>query len=636
MSAYKVLVVDDSLSVRKTMESILQDAGYTVQLAESGMKALELVEKHDFDLITLDVVMEGLDGYDTCRRVRELHDSKKSATPIIFITSQDTIEGRNRGMTAGASDFLSKSNLRGEIVQTLDRILRPERRLRMTALVVAEDKAERLVLTQNLEEIFQQVISLSDGPSALRELKDNKDIELVVSDRDLPMLSGIKLLEAVRKNLGLRELPFIIITDMSARDQTLEFFKQGGTDCIIKPFMKEELQVRIRSHIDRVFLMREQQSNIARMKKLSDDKNAIIAACSHDLKTPLTAILGYTEILKEDLNDPQTINDVNSIEKAGKILQTLVKNILEQYRTQTLSEDLDLKEISIDEVVADCVKINDGFAIRKNIKLSSDIEQPTNKIMGDAFSLNRVLNNLVSNSLKFTKPEGSVTIIVRNIDNGLEITIKDTGIGMDDATIAELFKKFSSASKSGTDGEEGTGLGLMIAQTIIKLHHGEIKVSSKPGVGSEFSFNLTSAQKEGEQAEPISIPTAGKTLIPEETRVLVVDDDDEILEYLADVLEDSGFDVYTAETPEKAKESLVSVPFDVLVTDLVMPGINGLELARLVKKQKPHIKVILVTGAMNAQTYLDPKQDEGVILLKKPFDEKQLVETIQYPVTKAS
>ena len=635
MAGERILIVDDSVAVCKTMASILQEAGYVIHLAHSGEEALEVLKKEAaFDLVTLDVHMDGLDGYETCQKIRESDDPLISEVSIIFVTSTDTVEGRNKGFLAGASEFLSKSSLRGMIVQTVDRLIRPERLMEMKALVVVGDKVERGLLVRNLKEIFRTVEGVEDGTTALMKIKTDSSIELVVSGFDLPQLSGIKLLEATRKNLGLRELPFILLIALEERQQTLEFFKNGGTDCVVRPFMKEELHARVRTHIERVFLMREQQANILKLRKLSEEKNAIIAACSHDLKTPLNSILGFTELLKEEIAEPQILNDLSSIESAGHLLQGLVQNILDMYREQSIKSEMKLSLVDLDKEARECIDINSSLALRKGIDLRYKTEGDLPKINGDPLALKRVVNNLISNALKFTKKGGSVTVLLKSKDDGIQVSVSDTGIGMSEEIKKELFKKFSKGSRAGTSGEPGTGLGLMIAKQIVEFHLGEIEVESKVNEGSTFSFFLPQAcslENTAPSSEGIVPLETAKEKTGEKVKlkVLIVDDDPNIIEYLYDILEDAGFDVHSAESANEAASALAMIAFDVLVTDLVMPGMNGLELARAARRKYEDLKVVVCTGALNPETYFDESQDSSFVLMSKPFEETSLIEAIE-------
>ena len=494
----RVLVVDDSGSARSLMKKALEKSGYEVHLAASGKEALNLVEmQRCFDLITLDLVMEGMDGYETCLQIRSLADDKKAETPIIFITGNDTMEVRQKGFSMGAADFLSKDNLLAGLSHAVDKILRPDRVMELRVLVVDDSAVVRKVMVNAMKEVFSVVDQAEDGQAAFEMIeKDVSYYDFIILDQDMPRMTGSQLTQKVRKELGLKEVPMVLVTGTQDRTKILEFFNNGGTDCLMKPYIKEELHARVRAHIDKAALHAALNTHISDLKKLNEQKNDYLAACSHDLKTPLNAIIGFTQLAYDEIEDDLVKKDLDRVVEAAGILHALIGNITDLYRVQSEGEEISYDSLNINSIVDDCVGLNKSLAQRKGVTLDFKPLPVLTNVRGNELALKRVLNNLISNALKFTEKGGSIEVKLKPCLDSVEVAVKDTGVGMSEQVRQKLFQKFSEASKDGTSGEKGVGLGLMITQQIVEQHGGEITVESEPGVGSSFSFSLQFASKE--------------------------------------------------------------------------------------------------------------------------------------------
>ncbi len=249
-----ILIVDDSLTARTAMRKQLEQEGYSVVEAGTGREALELLHKEAVSLITLDVEMPGIDGYETCRLMQHqeyarYQDDAQCGIPIIFITSRDSLAERIRGFEAGACDFLQKKLIRGsEFLEAIDRYLRPTKLYEDCRVLVVEDgKMVRFMLDRCIHSLGATPIECVDGHEAFELLStDTTGFDLMILDNHMPRMGGIELCTKVRRELGLKDVPVLFLTGSDDPEDRISFFKAGGSDYILKPFIREELEARIR------------------------------------------------------------------------------------------------------------------------------------------------------------------------------------------------------------------------------------------------------------------------------------------------------------------------------------------------------------------------------------------------------
>ena len=490
----RVLVVDDSRSARTMVASVLQKEGYQVDQAGSGEEAIEAIQSNDpYNLITLDWELGDTNGYDLCLKIRLIENEAKAEAPVIFITGKDTIESRTKGFEVGGVDFLSKDNLLAEIGIAVNRILKPSAVLDLKVLVVDDSMVFRKALSHTMRGIFSQIDTACDGVEAFEMIKEKPDYyDFLLTDHDMPNMNGTELTRKVRFELGLKGLPIVLVTATQDRNRILEFFGLGGTDCLTKPYIKEELHARVRAHIEKASLSTELKNTVNELKELNKEKDEFLATCSHDLKSPLGAIIGFTDFVMEDMEAGEAKDDLGRVLEAAKILGQLIDKISELHREQSSSKDLELEPLDLNDLVKNCVDISSALALRKGVSLKYKASSLLPKIMGSELDLTRVINNLVSNSLKFTEKGGAVEVVLKPMIDHIHVAVVDNGVGMSQETLDDLFVKFK-VSKRGTMGEAGTGLGLMITKQIVEKHGGEINVESALGEGTSFSFDLKTA-----------------------------------------------------------------------------------------------------------------------------------------------
>ncbi|MBU0673909.1 MAG: hybrid sensor histidine kinase/response regulator [Proteobacteria bacterium] len=485
----KILIIDDSRSVRGALRSTLEKKGYEVIEARDGQEGVALCRDSMPDLITMDVQMPNMDGFEAAAEIRKLEGG--TVPPIIFVTGKDSMEDRERGFSLGAADFISKNTPTPwlEVGHVVDRILRFDHQFTgRSVLVFTPDQLTAMTVNTILNQKDMKVISVALAADVLPTAANiNQEIDLVLLDLrgGISVVTG--LIKSLRQKAGLGLIPFIILCQPEDRPNLLEFFRIGASDYITIPFAKEELLARVRGHLDRIAMVRELGMNVQELERLSKLRDEFLAVTSHDLKSPLTAILGCCQLLQLE----QTITGTNrecltNIFSSSQFMLQLINDIVEVGRNAAGNSEVEPIPLHLTPLLQFAISSQMLSAQQKGINLDTGKVTGEPMIAGDRNHLLRIFNNLLSNAVKFTLPGGTVTIAVQDHDGEVDIIIRDTGIGIPAAMLPSLFDQFSKTSRRGTAGEPGTGLGLSIVKQLVERHNGTIAVESEVEKGTTF------------------------------------------------------------------------------------------------------------------------------------------------------
>lgn len=360
-----------------------------------------------------------------------------------------------------------------------------------------------------------------------------------------------------------------------------------------------------------------------RAKTLLISREQLISTVSHDLKTPLSTIAGYCELLSAaDLSPKQQYFNSN-IKGAYEYISRLVQDLLDFTQIEAGKISVENIPISLPEIIRDVTTSVQGIYPSKPIKLSISIDPELNaRIIGDPFRLRQILTNLVGNAYKFTA-EGAIKIRTKaNIGNGtFIIEVEDSGIGIASDKLHLIFEEFVQADKTVEKRFGGTGLGLTISKKMTEILGGTLKVTSKEGSGSTFSIEL-----------PLVIDKSSQTNIAKHLIIAVIDDDINLLNLTAEALKLKNHIVLPYSSGSEALSDLPNRPFDIVLTDLQMPEMSGMEvLNKLLNAEwfkKLGRPIIAVTGKAdaNSETY---KAAGFTALIRKPYSPQTLNDQIQ-------
>ncbi|MBD3615813.1 MAG: hybrid sensor histidine kinase/response regulator [Gracilimonas sp.] len=370
-------------------------------------------------------------------------------------------------------------------------------------LLVDDTPANLKLLSHVLDKEGYDHIEATSGEEAVELAKKNIP-DLILLDIMMPGMDGFEVIKKIKEDEYLEDIPIIFLSSLTDTDDKIEGFKSGGVDYITKPFQKEETLARIKTHLkirflqkqlnERIRVLREREVELSRLNQKKDD---LVRMVSHDIKNPLTGIIGLVKLMRESdkISPEEQIQMFSVIEDSGTNLLNMVREVLDRESKKKEPEKLEYSEVLVSDLLDRVVSMNKAKAVVKEINLEYLIHPEELNAVLDQNKFEIALNNLVSNALKFTPAKGEVFIKVNLNDDNLMFEVRDTGIGIPKKVLTELFKDGKKSSRKGTSGETGTGLGLDIVQLYVELHGGEVWVESELNKGTQFYIKIPHKEK---------------------------------------------------------------------------------------------------------------------------------------------
>jgi len=355
---------------------------------------------------------------------------------------------------------------------------------------------------------------------------------------------------------------------------------------------------------------------------------------SHELRTPLNAILGISQSLRENLLGeltPEQNKGVNTILRSGEHLLSLINDILDLSKIKAGKLELELETVHLQDLCRSSLQMVQQLAFQKQIRLESDLPPQTLYFWADSRRLRQVLINLLNNAVKFTPKGGQVFFsagLLAQEPPQLVFIVRDTGIGIAEADLAKLFQPFVQVDSRLNRQYEGTGLGLALVKRLAELHGGQVTVESQVGQGSSFTVTLpfrpaagTAAPPPREEEDAVAAPPIASPL------VLVAEDNIANRDSLENYLEYKGYRLIFAENGEEAIAQAREHKPDLILMDIQMPVMDGLEAARRLRAepefaQLPIIALTALTMAGDQQLCLEAGMDDYVA---KPIQFRRLL-----------
>ncbi|MHB1324608.1 MAG: ATP-binding protein [Thermoleophilia bacterium] len=381
--------------------------------------------------------------------------------------------------------------------------------------------------------------------------------------------------------------------------------------------------------------LKDSQDNLRRVNlnllEANRLKSEFLSVMSHELRTPLNAIIGFSEVLMDmgehKLGDREEKYLVN-IETSGRRLLQLINDILDLAKISSEDEELAQEDLSIPQVMEDIRKLGHPFAAQRRVRLEVQPSDSLPLIQADAAKIKRILYNLVSNAIKFTPEGGQVILEAVAVENMVEISVTDTGIGISQDDQKKIFSKFQQLDSAHTRKYEGTGVGLALSKKLVEMHGGRIWVQSELGKGSRFTFSLpitpghrrATDWQRGATPEPVIEPET----VPGQQLVLVVEDDPQTSELLGLWLGEASYRVARAFDGEQALRLAKELKPYVITLDILLPKVDGWQVLQELKAD-PETKDIPVIIISILERSRRARELGAFDCFVKPIEKKELL-----------
>ncbi len=487
-----------------------------------------------------------------------------------------------------------------------------------------------------MNESTGSAVEASDGGSALESARRHRPA-VILLDVKLPDMSGLDVLKFLRSQEETIALPILVFTATGDRNDLLDALANGADDYVGKGSSTEEVRARVntlirakalRERAERaeaelaVLLERERQAR-QEAEAANRAKDLFLATVSHELRNPLSAMLGWSRMIKTGSLDPaRTARAIDTIERNAVAQARIIDDLFDVARIVAGNLGLDLAPVDLTRAIEQAVDTTRPTAAAKRITITCDLGVCA--VTGDAARLQQIAGNLLSNAVKFTPAGGAVTVTLSCDGAEAVLRVQDTGPGMADTLLPHVFDRFRQGDPSITRAHAGLGLGLAIVRQLVELHEGTVSAANAPEGGAIFEVRLP-VLASGAQADPTGAPLLARGQELDELEILVVEDDSDGRALLVAVLAERGAVVTEAESAEDALKRIQSRPPDVIVSDIAMPGRDGYWLMRQVGGTIPGVAV---TALLRDEDRAEAEAAGFLRHVPKPLDTEELVKAI--------
>jgi len=481
----KVLVIDDEEKFRIALTKVIQRNGYEPIQFSSAYAALDFIEsydKNDIDIAVVDMKMEGMDGIEFITIMNEFHPE---IVPIM-VTAYSSIDTAVNSVKHGAFDFVSKPFSPDQILYSLQKAMIRRNLLVQNKRLQAEAESSLKILGQETSKLHT-VINCMGNPLLVLNL----DLEVVLYNPYFELIVG---------NGGMKL--FKKITDHES--EVMSEIKSLTDELAAKPeitMLQKELKLTdkfYQANCARVFHDNDTAGycvvldDITKLKEIENMKNQFISMVAHEIKAPISATLGYIYLILDGYiqDKDKILEKLKRCKERSETLLEMVNDLLQISRCQTNKLNLEIKAVNIIEKMESSLEFYSQEMSKKSLTLEKNFCEKGVVIQADEKSVDIILNNLISNAIKYNKDGGSVTVTIAAEENFGVISIADTGLGIKKEELSKLFTEFYRCKTKETSKIPGTGLGLSVMKNLVNAQKGAVSVESEYQKGTTFTVRL--------------------------------------------------------------------------------------------------------------------------------------------------
>jgi signal transduction histidine kinase len=637
-----ILLADDNADMRDYLARLLRQR-WTVEAVGDGKAAIAAVARRRPDLVLSDVMMPHLDGFDLLTALKSERETR--GIPVVLLSARAGEESRIEGLEAGADDYLVKPFSARELMA------RVATHLQIASLRHAAE-AERARLFDVLEQAPVPV-AVFVGDELRFELANPPYCEMVGRTAlvgrplrealpeigDHPVIASLETALATGQSLRVTEFRVPVLRRGAVTEAYFDYVVQplrGASEAvagIILVANEVTEQVVARRRVDD---LRAAAENASRAK------DEFLSTLSHELRTPLNAIVGWSSLLSSGaIPAAQVPRAVETIERNARVQARLIDDMLDLSRIEQGKLVLSVGPLEMVRIVEAAIDAVRPAADAKGVRLQPVLDSHAT-IVGDADRLQQVVWNLLSNAIKFTTRGGRVHIRLRRDQSHVEVVVADTGQGIEPDFLPHVFERFRQSDGGFTRKAGGLGLGLAIVRSLVELHGGNVTAESDgKDRGATFVVRLPMAPLRASGSFPPAEPGEREQSSPPtfecppelaNLRILVVDDEPATRELLQFVLEQCDAKVTTVASAAEALAAFAEYTFDVLISDIGMPDVDGYSLIRSVRALAPdgggRVPALALTAYARGEDRTQALKSGFNMHLTKPIDPTELLVVI--------
>jgi PAS domain S-box-containing protein len=607
-----ILNVDDNDGARYAKTRILQSAGFAVVEATNGTDALAIVKRQSVSLVLLDVKLPDINGIEVCRRIKSNPDSAM----VLVLQTSAALTGRAdkiRGLEGGADNYLAAPIEADELIANVNALLR----MRQTQSALRDSEERFRQLTDNIEDVFW----MFSVPARTLEYVSPAYAALWGRGVDALERAPDSWLDAVHPDdRATIEAMWNAVQHMPHYDAEFRVVMPDGG----LRWVRDRL-FPVRDNRAEVYRVARVTSDITRRKEMEgllrvadNNKNEFLATLAHELRNPLSPIRNAAALL--------SATGAGAVERQAHAREVITRQV--DHLAHLVDDLLDVARISEGKIVLREEEVDLGGVIAQAIETAGPLIAarahtleviPLDQqiwVKGDSVRLAQSMGNLLHNAAKFTPKGGHIRVEARLDGGTVRIAVQDNGIGIAEDNLSRIFGMFAQAAVPPDRAPEGLGIGLSLVSRLLEMHGGRLAAASPGiGLGSTFTVELPvlrspadvvtasarpspAAADVNAEADAVPAPASASAPAKAKRRVLLVDDNIDAMEMMAFLLAEMGYDAQTTPDARDLIPLALAQRPDVIVLDIGLPGVDGYELARMLKRhpELSGIRLVAHTG----------------------------------------